>query len=95
MVEKLSVRVIVGTQFHERHLEAIWCQQGRIQLTYDEDPIMASGKKDDPWYTWKKMKVYQEVKSGTNELRKVEENDESSTLTKLRTIRAVTVPAFT
>lgn len=39
---------------------------------------MSSGTKDDPWTPRKKNKVYDEIKTGTKELCKLEENAESS-----------------
>ena len=49
VVDHLACPVILGTQFANRHVEAIWCIRGEVQFTRDTLPILGRGNRTKPW----------------------------------------------
>lgn len=45
VAERLSCRVILGTQFLNQHLESIWCTRELVQFTRGDLPILREGTK--------------------------------------------------
>lgn len=92
VVEHLTCPVLVGTQFTNRHVEAIWCMRGKMQFTHDTLPIIGSGSADKPWRQEKATLVERAtLESGET----VATGDESSKLTKIRLTKPVTIPSHT
>lgn len=91
-MESLTVLVIIDTQLLDRHVEEICRRKIRIQFTRGEIPIMDSGTKENPWSLEKNTKRYKGRKG--KDTRTQDEGDESSTLTKLRTVCTCRVPAY-
>ena len=43
VVDHLACHILLGTQFANRHIEAIWCIGGDVQFTQDTLPIIGRG----------------------------------------------------
>jgi len=92
VAEKLSVPVILGTQFTNRHVDAIRCMLGRVDLVHDSIPIVGRGDGAKPWQqAGAHIEERVQMKDGT----KVKLGDSSSTLTQIRLVKPLFVPAFT
>ena len=49
IADHLSCPMIIGTHFLNKHVDAIWCRQGRLQLTHDTVQLIGHGTRENPW----------------------------------------------
>ena len=90
IAEKLSVPIILGTQFANRHVDAIRCIRGRVEFTRDSVPIIGHGNAEKPWTERDAHICQREL------LRKeAESHDASVVLTRIRLAKSIHIPAFT
>jgi len=90
VVDHLACPVLLGTQFANRHIEAIWCIRGEVQFTRDTLPIIGRGSKVKPWRP--EGARAKEVPDGSEE---VNGKDDTDQLTKIRLARPVVLRPFT
>ena len=91
VVEKLAVPVVLGTQFTNRHVDAIRCIRGKVEFTRDTLPIIGHGAIDDPWSDSKARYV----ETGSKHKDEAAEHDESHLLTRIRLAKPLLIPAHT
>ena len=92
VAETLAVPVVLGTQFMNRHIDAIRCIAGRIDFTGDTLPIIGRGDRDKPWNE-SNARIVERVTLANGQKAKL--GDESSKLTHIRLARAVHLPPYT
>ena len=90
VVDHLACPILLGTQFANRHIEAIWCIRGEVQFTRDTLPIIGRGWRVQPWRPDGPRP--QRVPDGPEG---VEGKDDSDQLTKIRLARPVVLRPFT
>jgi len=90
VAEKLSVPTILGTQFANRHVDAIRCIRGVVEFTRDSVPIIGHGSADKPWTS-------QDARIRQRELlhEEAQKHDDSGVLTRIRLAKSIYIPAFT
>ena len=92
VVENLSCPVLLGTRFANRHIEAIWCRRGKVEFTQDVLPIIGTGKKLIPWESHRSTEHERATLRGG---KSASIGDETATLTRIRLIERVVIPAST
>ena len=92
VVDKLAIPVLLGTQFTNRHVDAIRCIRGRIDFTRDSLPIIGRGDRSQPWRE-DGVRIAERTKLASGE--EVTVGDESHTLTRIRLCRPCLIPPFT
>ena len=90
VAEKLSVPIILGTQFANRHVDAIRCIKGRVEFTRDSVPIIGHGNAEKPWTERDALIRQRELLQAD-----ADSHDESVVLTRIRLVKPIHIPAFT
>lgn len=90
--DHLSVPVLFGTQFTNRHIDVIRCIKGFIEFTGDRLPIIGRGGREAPWaYQGSTIKEKTTLISGETAYT----GDESHALARIRLTKRLSIPAFT
>ena len=92
VVDRLTVPVLIGTQFLDAHCEAIRCRKRLFQLTRATVPIIGYG---DARQQYSDARTEAEGRQYLNKKMSRPDRDDSRTLTQLKLARALEIPAYT
>ena len=90
VVDKLAVPVLVGTQFLDRHCDAIWCRKRKLQLTRATVPILGLGNASQPYNEHESERDTRKRWKSDNR----QAGDVARTLTQIKLSRALQLPPY-
>jgi len=92
VVDHLACPVLLGTQFANRHIEAIRCIKGEIEFTRDTLPIIGRGSRVKPWQVdGERAKEIPTLAGG----QPAKDGDDTEQLTKIRLVRPIVLKPYT